>query len=266
VCGNPAPVLDARGLWVRYGTGPWAVAGVDVSVEIGECLAVVGANGAGKSTLLLALAGLLPAGRGHVHPARAPAPAPPLVGLVLQDPDDQLFGPVVAEDVALGLVDRGVPANEARTAVDAVLAALGLSGLAQTAVHELSLGQRKRVALAGVLVTRPAVVLLDEPTAGLDPEGVDELLAVLSELRAGGSAVVFTTHDTALAADWADRVAVLHRGRILAHGPAAVLADDAVLAAARLRTRRHVASALGVRSRTDFGSCGLAAAAAPAAR
>jgi len=168
------------------------------------------------------------------------------VGLVLQDPDDQLFGATIAEDVALGLIDRRVDSAEVDRRVAGVLRALGLADHAAAAVHSLSLGQRKRVALAGILVLEPAVVLLDEPTAGLDPYGVDELLALLEQLRQSGTAIVITTHDTALAAQWADRVFVLHEGRVLAHGvPARVLTDVRVLSTARLRRPVRPESASG---------------------
>jgi len=232
VCDASGSALAASDLWVRYGAGPWVLRGVDLAVETRDRLAILGANGAGKSTLLQALAGLVPLGRGHLTPSR-PAGG---IGLVLQDPDDQLFGATVADDVALGLIDRGMTTDAARAPVATVLGALGLADLAEAAVHTLSIGQRKRVALAGVLVTRPAVVLLDEPTAGLDPFGVAELLAVLEDLRAGGTAIVLSTHDTTLASEWADRVCVLHQGRPLAHGAAApVLADHTALNTARLR-------------------------------
>lgn len=232
MCTEAGSAMTARDLWVRYGTGPWIVQGLDLTIEQGERLAVVGANGAGKSTLLHALAGLVAVGRGVISPARTPGS----VGLVLQDPDDQLFGATVVEDVALGLVDRRIDPHEIAGRVERVLAALGLSALAGTAVHQLSLGQRKRVALAGILVTEPRVVLLDEPTAGLDPYAVDELLSLLDELRRAGTAIVITTHDTMLADEWADRVFVMDRGQVLAHGrPAQVLNDDAVMARARLR-------------------------------
>jgi cobalt/nickel transport system ATP-binding protein len=232
VCNASGSALAASDLWVRYGTGPWVLRGVDLAVETRDRLVILGANGAGKSTLLQAMAGLVPIDRGQISPQRAPGD----IGLVLQDPDDQLFGATVADDVALGLIDRGMTTDVAGPKVAAVLAALGLADLAAAAVHTLSLGQRKRVALAGVLVTRPAVVLLDEPTAGLDPFGVAELLTVLDDLRAQGTAIVLSTHDTTLASEWADRVCVLHEGRPIAHGaPAQVLANHAALATARLR-------------------------------
>jgi len=222
--------MTVRDLWHRYGHGAWVLQGMDLTVERQERLALLGANGAGKSTLLHVMAGLIRGERGEVD-RRGNS-----VGLVLQDPDDQLFGATVVEDVALGLVDRRVEPTEIDRRVSRVLNALGLTGLAGAAVHSLSLGQRKRVALAGILVLEPDVVLLDEPTSGLDPYGVDELLALLEQLRQSGTAIAITTHDTALAAQWADRVFVLHGGHVLAHGtPAKVLADTRVLAAARLR-------------------------------
>jgi cobalt/nickel transport system ATP-binding protein len=222
--------MTVRDLWHRYGPGAWVLRGVDLTIERQERLALLGANGAGKSTLLHAMAGLIGSERGQVD-RHANS-----VGLVLQDPDDQLFGATVAEDVALGLIDRRVTAAETDRRVAQVLHALGLGDRADAAVHSLSLGQRKRVALAGILVLEPAVVLLDEPTSGLDPYGVDELLALLEQLRQSGTAIVITTHDTTLAAQWADRVFVLHDGRVLAHGaPARVLTDVRVLSTARLR-------------------------------
>src|SRR5262249_21710985 len=125
------------------------------------------------------------------------------VGIVLQDPDDQLFAPTVEQDVAFGLLNVGVPEPEARATVARILERLGIGGLARRAVHELSLGEKKRVALAGVLVTEPEVVLLDEPTAGLDHHGVAALMQLLDELHRGGATLIITTHETDFAYQWA---------------------------------------------------------------
>ncbi|MEN6605405.1 MAG: ABC transporter ATP-binding protein, partial [Bryobacteraceae bacterium] len=152
-----------------------------------------------------------------------------------QDPEDQLFAPTVEQDVAFGLVQRGMPDNTAVGVARAALEHQRISHLAGRPVHQLSLGEKKRVALAGLLVVRPALLLLDEPTAGLDHEGTETLIESLGSLRADNVAVVLSTHDANLAARWATSVAILDAGRITVQGDSQqILSDRSVLKNARL--------------------------------
>jgi len=157
------------------------------------------------------------------------------VGIVLQDPDDQLFGPTVEQDIAFGLLNMGATEADARLVVANILEALGIEPLARRAVHELSLGEKKRVALAGVLALKPRVLLLDEPAAGLDHDGTISLLHILEELHRGGATVIITTHDTDLAYQWADDVAILGTGQLIAQGDAQV-----VLSRVELMRKAHL--------------------------
>jgi cobalt/nickel transport system ATP-binding protein len=141
------------------------------------------------------------------------------VGIVLQDPDDRLFGATVEQDVAFGPLNNGRSSAEARVLVDDTLASLDIRHLADRPIHELSLGEKKRVALPGVLVLRPDIILLDEPTAGLDFAGISAMLGLLNDLHRSGTTLVISTHDTELAYEWADEAWLLGNGRITAQGP-----------------------------------------------
>ncbi|MEJ8278553.1 energy-coupling factor ABC transporter ATP-binding protein [Pseudonocardia spirodelae] len=239
---SAAPVLEARGLRFAYPDGPAVLDGADLAVAPGRRLAVLGPNGGGKTTLFRLLLGLLAPAAGEVlldgepvrRTRRGLVRLREAAQLVLQDPDDQLFSADVAQDVSFGPLNLGLPGPEVDARVRDALAAVGISGLADRPTHRLSFGQRKRVAIAGALAVRPRVLVLDEPTAGLDPAGVEELVAVLADLHAAGTAVVLSTHDVDLAHRWADDVAVVAGGRVR-RGPADRVLDDAeLLAGARL--------------------------------
>ena len=159
------------------------------------------------------------------------------VGIVLQDPDDQLFGATVEQDVAFGPLNNGIESAEARKLVMHTLESLGIAHLADRPIHELSLGEKKRVALAGVLVLDPEIILLDEPTAGLDFVGITSMLNLLGRLHQAGTTIVISTHDTDLAYEWAEEAWVLMDGHIAAQGRIAeVMQEHDVLRAAHLRT------------------------------
>ncbi|MFC3997363.1 energy-coupling factor ABC transporter ATP-binding protein [Nocardiopsis sediminis] len=236
-------VLSGHGLTFGYDGAAPVFTGLTVEAAAGEVLAVLGPNGGGKTTLLRLLAGSLTPDAGEVRLDGVPVTRGRTgrdalrrsVQLVFQDPDDQLFSASVSQDVSFGPMNLGLPAGAVRERVAWALEALDIAGLADRPTHLLSYGQRKRVVLAGALAMRPSVLVLDEPTAGLDPAGVESLLATLEGLRAAGTALVVSTHDVDLAFRWAERAVVLDRG-LLGAGPArAVLADSGLLAAARLR-------------------------------
>jgi len=158
------------------------------------------------------------------------------VGIVLQDPDDQLFGATVEQDVAFGPLNNGMNSAEARLLVLQTLDSLGIGHLADRPIHELSLGEKKRVALGGVLVLEPEIILLDEPAAGLDFAGITSMLSLLGQLHAAGTTIVISTHDTDLAYEWAEEAWVLLDGRVAAQGPIVkVMQEPDVLREAHLR-------------------------------
>ena len=241
---SEAPILAVHGIEHTYPGEVLALDGLTLAVPRGCRLAVLGANGCGKTTLFLHLNGSLRPGRGRIELGGAAVSYGHAalmawrsrVGLVLQDPDDQLFASTVAEDVSFGPLNLGLAEAEVRARVGEALAAVGIEALAERPTHMLSYGQKRRATLAGVLAMRPEVILLDEPTAGLDARGAELLLASLEALNAAGTTLVFSTHDIDFAHGWADRVAVLAGGRCLAEGsPGAVLAEAALLAEAGLR-------------------------------
>ena len=226
-----------------YEGGNAALSNISLDIAPGERLAILGENGAGKSTLLLTLNGSLKPQSGTVEidgrPARYDREGLALwrrtVGLVLQDPDDQLFAASVFEDVSFGPLNLGLDDIAVAAKVRKALAAMRIADLADRPTHLLSFGQRKRVALAGILAMEPRLLLLDEPTAGLDPVGVIELMATLDDVSAAGTAIVIATHDMDVAYGWAQRVAIFGERRIARLGaPEAVFDDQAMLERLRI--------------------------------
>jgi cobalt/nickel transport system ATP-binding protein len=223
-------VIVARGLRYRYPNGVVGLDGVDLSVTEGERVAVLGPNGAGKTTLMLHLNGLL-AGDGalDVGGIREVRELRAAVGLVFQDPDDQLFMPTVGDDVAFGPLNLGLTRDEVTARVRVALAAVRMSHVEDRAPHQLSLGQRRRVAIATVLAMRPRLLVLDEPSANLDPRARRELLEVLDSFD---RTMLVVTHDLPFAARLCERAVILSGGRVAADGPCAeILADEELLAA-----------------------------------
>lgn len=231
-------LLQVQGLVHAYPDGRQSLFGVDLTVAAGERVALLGPNGAGKTTLALHLNGVLtpasgsvsvgglPVGRAHLAEIRR------RVGLVFQDPDDQLFMPTVRDDVAFGPANLGVRGAELDARVAAALASVGMTGAAERVPMHLSLGEKRRVAVATVLAMRPELLVLDEPTANLDPASRRELAEVLDALDV---ALLMATHDLAFAAQMCPRAVILSAGVIVADGPTRdILSDAALLAAHRL--------------------------------
>jgi cobalt/nickel transport system ATP-binding protein len=224
--------IEARDLRFRYPNGVVGLDGVDLSVRHGERVAVLGPNGAGKTTLMLHLNGLL-AGAGSLSVAGIDVRDGDVralrarVGLVFQDPDDQLFMPTVREDVAFGPLNLGLDQIGAR--VERALRTVRMAGVADRAPHQLSLGQRRRVAIATVLAMDPRLLVLDEPSASLDPRSRRELLEMLDRLD---HTMLIVTHDLPFAAQLCERAVVLSGGRIVADGRCLdILRDEDLLAA-----------------------------------
>lgn len=234
--------LSAVGVHAGYPGQPDVLRGVELTITAGSRLALLGANGSGKTTLLRCLSGAHQVSAGAItyqgHPLQYNRSGlrafRQQVQLVLQDPDDQLFSADVYQDVSFGPMNLGLPEQEVRDRVEYCLRILALSELAARPIHQLSGGQRKRVALAGAIAMQPQLLLLDEPTAGLDHAAVTEMLAALDSLEAAGTTMVLSTHDVDFAWQWADQVAVVLNGQVQT-GPAGQLLSDAdLLTAARL--------------------------------
>jgi len=217
------PVIRIRGLHHRHADGTVGLSGIDLDIGQGELLLVCGANGSGKTTLLRHLNGLLLPTSGTVtvdglDTREAGDRVRRLVGLCFQDADAQLVGETVGEDAAFGPENLGLARDEVRRRVDAALRRFGLLWLADRPCHVLSGGEKRRLALAGVLAMEPRVVLLDEPLASLDHPGACDLLAHLARLKEDGIAVVVASHDDERFWGLADRVAVASGGRLVATG------------------------------------------------
>ena len=225
--------LDVRDLHYKYPDGTTALGGVTLEIEPGEKVALVGPNGAGKSTLLMHLNGVLRCTSGQIAVAgdhvddKTIKQVRARVGMVFQDPDDQLFSPTVFDDVAFGPLHMGLSEEEVRQRVTLALAQVGMSGFERKMPHHMSLGQRKRVAIATVLSMNPDILALDEPSAGLDPRARRELVELLQTLS---QAMLVSTHDMRLVRDVFSRMVVLAQGQIVADGPSSeLLADSALL-------------------------------------
>ncbi|MEV6685239.1 ATP-binding cassette domain-containing protein [Streptomyces sp. NPDC051130] len=237
------PLVELVGAGYAYEDGPQVLSGVDFTIARDRALVLLGRNGSGKTTLMRLLSGGLRPGAGELrldgaavrHDRAGLTRLRGCVQLVVQDPDDQLFAASVEQDVSFGPMNMGLSLAEVRQRVDSALTALDITALRDRPTHLLSYGQRKRAAIAGAVAMAPRVLILDEPTAGLDPDGQERLLEVLAGLRANGTTVVMATHDVDLAVRWADDAAVLTPSGIRVGPAAALLSDPELLASAGLR-------------------------------
>ncbi|WP_148570752.1 energy-coupling factor ABC transporter ATP-binding protein [Nocardioides caldifontis] len=232
------PVLDVRGLAHVYPDGHQALYGVDLHVHRGERVALLGPNGAGKTTLVLHLNGILTASAGSVAVSGLPVTKANLqevrrrVGVVFQDPDDQLFMPTVRDDVAFGPRNLGVKGEALDRRVHEALEKVGMAEHVDRPPHHLSFGQRRRVAVATVLAMEPEVLVLDEPSSNLDPASRRELAEILRSLDV---TVLMVTHDLPYALELCPRSVVLSDGVVVADGATRdVLSDDALMRSHRL--------------------------------
>jgi len=220
--------IEVRNLSFSYPDGHEALKDVTLSIAPGEKVALVGPNGAGKSTLLLHLNGIL-IGQGRVavcgltveqkNLSRVRA----MVGLVFQNPDDQLFSPTVFDDVAFGPLYQGLEPAEVERRVDSALAAVCMTGYARRVSHHLSAGEKKRIAIATVLSMNPEVLVLDEPTAGLDPRARRTLINLLRDLP---MTMLASSHDLAMVRELLPRMVIMDEGRIVADGLTGKLLKD----------------------------------------
>ena len=223
--------IEVEKLSYSYPDGHVALREASLTITPGEKVALVGPNGAGKSTLMLHLNGIL-TGQGTVRVCSMDVNEKTLgkvraaVGLVFQNPDDQLFSPTVFDDVAFGPIYQGLPEAEVRDRVDSALAAVHMRDYAKRVSHHLSMGEKKRIAIATVLSMNPEILVLDEPSAGLDPRARRSLINLLHELP---QTMLISTHDLPLVRELIPRMVVMDQGQIVADGPTDVLLNDVAL-------------------------------------
>jgi cobalt/nickel transport system ATP-binding protein len=223
--------IEVENLSFAYPDGHDALKGISLNIRPEEKVALVGPNGAGKSTLLLHLNGIL-TGQGDIRVcglevsetnlARIRA----MVGLVFQSPDDQLFSPTVFDDVAYGPIYQGLPVEEVRARVEEALAAIHMADYAPRVSHHLSVGEKRRIAIATVLAMKPEVLVLDEPTSDMDPRSRRSLIYLLDELP---MTMLVSTHDILMVRELFPRMVIMDEGRIVADGLTDQLLNDVPL-------------------------------------
>lgn len=234
-------IIEVDNIHYTYRDGTEALKGLSLYVEEGERVALMGPNGAGKSTLLLHLNGINHPRSGKVSVmgrevnSKTEMWVRSVVGLVFQDPDDQVFSSTVWEDVTFGPQNMGLDQQEIASRATGALEAVGMLDYRHKAPYHLSYGQKRRVAIAGVLAMLPRIIVLDEPMAFLDPRGRDTLVDILNSLHSKGQTIVIATHDVDFAAEWADRVIIVKNGKTLAQGGRNLLQDTGIMEEAQLR-------------------------------
>lgn len=237
-------MLEVKDLKYSYNNNYEALKGVSLKIEKGDMVALLGKNGAGKSTLFLHLNGIYEPDEGKVfidgeelkYDKKSLLKFRQKVGIVFQNPDDQIFAPTVEEDVAFGPLNLGLSMEEVQDRVEDALKRVGMEGYEKTAPHHLSGGQKKRVAIAGILAMKPEIMVLDEPTAGLDPQGVTNLTKLLKELNDEGITIIISTHEVDLVPDYAKKIFVMVDGELIAEGtPKDIFAQPNILEKANLK-------------------------------
>ncbi len=229
----PAPTVLVERVRYQYPAGPIALEDINFTLRPGESTAVIGPNGAGKTTLFLCLSGIIRPQQGRIQVAgldlSKPADRklwPSRAGIIFQNSDDQIFNTTVLDDVAFGPLNLGLPPEEVRSRVAEALHQVGLEGYEQRTPFHLSGGEKRRVAIAGVLAMKPRVLLLDEPSMFLDPRGRRELIKLLRGLSV---TKVIASHDLEMIRETCERAIVLDAGRIVADGPTRAILGDAAL-------------------------------------
>jgi cobalt/nickel transport system ATP-binding protein len=232
----------------QYSDGTTALDDVSLSFERGDRIALLGTNGSGKTTLLNHLNGILKPTSGAIYyedklltyDSKALLELRRHVGFVFQDPNDQLFAPTVKQDVAFGPLNLGFPAEQVKKIVDDALKTVGMAEFAEKPPHFLSLGQKKRVALAGVLAMQPEVIIMDEPTSNLDPRATSEILHLLLQLnREKGITLLLATHDVDMVPLFANKLYILNKGKLVSQGkPKELFSDTELIRKVNLRSPR----------------------------
>lgn len=238
------PILETKNLEYRYPDGTIALSGINIQIYEGEMIALMGPNGAGKSTLFLHFNGIFEPTEGSVeiegktlkYDKKSLLEARSKVGIVFQNPDDQLFAPTVLEDVSFGPMNLGLTEEEVHERSIEALKKVGMEEYINKPPHHLSGGQKKRVAIAGILSMKPKIMVLDEPTSGLDPNGASKIMQLLYELNEEGMTIIISTHDVDLVPIYSDNVKVISKGKIIKEGNCEdVFTDMQVLKQADLR-------------------------------
>jgi len=227
-------VVETQDITYEYPDGTKALKTVNFIAEEGEIVALLGPNGAGKSTLFLHFNGILKPSFGTViidgepvnYSKKELMRIRQKVGIVFQNPDDQLFAPTVIEDVAFGPMNMGLSKDEVELRVKEALYRVGMDGFENKPPHHLSGGEKKRVAIAGILAMKPKIMVLDEPTSGLDPKGASQILKLLYQLNNEGMTIIISTHDVDLVPIYASKVYIINQGKIIKNGTSSEVFED----------------------------------------
>lgn len=237
--------LSTENLSFTYPDGTQALKNINIEIEKGEKVAIIGPNGAGKSTLFSHFNGLTEPTSGCVKIEDKPISfekdellkVRQKVGIVFQDPNDQLFAPTVKEDIAFGPMNLGLSYDEVEKRVEDALKMVGMENYEDKTPHHLSGGQQKRISIAGIIAMKPELMILDEPTAGLDPDGVEKVLNIMNQLNEEGMTLIISSHDIDMISKYADKIFVLYNGEIIESGNKnKIFSDMELLKKAHLRT------------------------------
>jgi cobalt/nickel transport system ATP-binding protein len=236
-------MINVTNISYRYPDRTEALFNINLSVSAGEKLVIAGPNGAGKSTLFLILNGILKPlsgsylfnGKSVTYSKNELLQLRKSIGIVFQEPDSQIFSASVYEEVSFGPLNLDLPHQQVRERVNNALAALDIEKLKDRPAHLLSYGQKKRVTIASILAMDPQIIIFDEPTSGLDPAHASEIISLLDSLHEQGKTIIISTHDMNLAYRWAQRIVVLHDGKVLGDGtPEVIFNNEKLLAESRL--------------------------------
>lgn len=248
-------IIEAKNITYLYPDGTKALDNINFAVEKGQIVSLLGKNGAGKSTLFLHFNGIFEPEAGEIivdgeklnYDKKSLLKVRQKVGIVFQNPDDQLFAPTVEEDVAFGPLNIGLSQEETKKRVTDALLRVGMEGFEKKPPHHLSGGQKKRVAIAGILAMGPEIMVLDEPTSGLDPKGASKILKLLYELNNEGMTIIISTHDVDFVPLYSNKVNIIRDGKIIKVGSPHEVFDDVELirdADLRLPRLAHLAEVL----------------------
>ena len=227
-------IIEVKNLSYLYPDGTKALNNINFKVEKGDIVSLLGNNGAGKSTLFLHFNGIFEPSSGEVvvdgktlkYDKKSLLEVRQKIGIVFQNPDDQLFAPTVEEDVAFGPLNLGFTQKETKLKVTNVLKKVGMEGSEKKPPHHLSGGEKKRVAIAGILAMSPETIVLDEPTSGLDPKGASKILKLLYDLNNEGITIIISTHDVDLVPLYSNKVHIIKNGEIIKEGTPQEVFDD----------------------------------------